>query len=248
MAHSEFVGVDACPRGWFSIGLNTADDPELKVFSSFEKLLDHYSDAKLILVDIPIGLPEDSRGRKCDGVAWKKLGWPRGMSVFPTPTRQTAYQVAKSPKDHGAAEKIEMRFSGKGLSPQTFGIARKIAEVDQVLLNRARLAHPKVREVHPEFCFWAIKRGWPLQNGKKKPEGEQERLAILRTVEPRTDKIFADARKKYPKSHVKGDDILDALVAAVTACKGWPNELQTIPNTPPTDRKGLTMEMVFWRP
>ena len=76
MSRSEFVGVDACPRGWFSIGLSRTDNPELGVFCSFEKLLDHYSDAKLTLVDIPIGLPEDGRGRKCDGIAWRKLGWP----------------------------------------------------------------------------------------------------------------------------------------------------------------------------
>ncbi len=248
MAHSEFVGVDACPRGWFSIGLNTADDHELEVFSSFEKLLDHYSDAKLILVDIPIGLPEDGRGRKCDGVAWRKLGWPRGMSVFPTPTRQAAHQAAKSPRDHDTATKVEMQFSGKGLSSQTFGIARKIAEVDQALLNTDRKANPEIREVHPEFCFWALNNGWPLKYGKTDKKGECERLSVLREVDACVDAVFRNACTKYLRKDAKRDDVIDALVAAVTAKMGWPHQFKTLPKKPKRDPKGLPMEMVYWRP
>ena len=248
MSQSEFVGVDACSRGWFSVGLSSGDDYELKVFSSFEKLLEHYSDAKLILVDMPIGLPEDSRGRKCDGIDWRKLGWPRGMSVFPTPTRQTAHQAAKFPKDHAAAEAVENEISGKGLSHQTFGIAPKIAEVDMALLNPARAPKPLVREVHPEFCFWALNRGRPMQRSKKDDDGIKERLAVLGKAEQRTHDIFCDARARYFKTHVADDDILDALVAAVTGKGGWPDNIETLPKNPKRDLRCLPMEIVYWRP
>ena len=45
-------------------------------------------------------------------------------------------------------------------------------------------------------------------------------------------------------------DILDALAAAVTARRGWPDQLQTLPEKKECQRdgKGLRMEMVFWEP
>ena len=57
MTQSEFVGVDACPCGWFSVGFSSNGDYELKAFFLFGDLLDYYQVAKLILVDMPIGLP-----------------------------------------------------------------------------------------------------------------------------------------------------------------------------------------------
>ena len=44
---------------------------------------------------------------------------------------------------------------GKSLSAQAHAICTKIAEVDQLLLMSPALRH-RVREVHPEVCFWAI--------------------------------------------------------------------------------------------
>ena len=79
---SEFVGVDGCPRGWFSVGLNASGEYELKTFSSFAELVEYYAAAKLILVDMPIGLPEGPTERLCDPEARKALGKPRNASVF----------------------------------------------------------------------------------------------------------------------------------------------------------------------
>ena len=105
MSKSKFVGVDGCPYGWFSVGLDNCEGYEVQVFKTFDELLDHYADARLVLVDIPIGLPQGGEGRDCDREARKLLGRPRGSSVFPTPTRPTVKQAAKSPGDyHGAAE------------------------------------------------------------------------------------------------------------------------------------------------
>ena len=66
MGKSEFVGVDGCPSGWFSVGFDSEGCYELKVFPAFSELLDYYHDANLVLVDIPIGLPEGPGGRECD--------------------------------------------------------------------------------------------------------------------------------------------------------------------------------------
>ena len=246
MAQSGFVGVDGCPAGWFSVGLDGHGGYEVSVFTAFSELLAHYADAALVLVDIPIGLPEGKGGRDCDRDARRRLE-ARRASVFPSPTRQTVEQSAESPRDYRVAVETERRFAGKGTSKQAFAIAPKIAEVDKALLARTSSAAPLVREVHPELCFWALNNGRPMEFGKKDPRGEAERLRILEGVEPRTQEIFDTACSRFLRKVVARDDILDALAAAVTAHHSH-GQLQTVPDVPPKDAKGLPMEIVFWPP
>ena len=243
MGKSEFVGVDGCPYGWFSIGFDSKGCYELKVFPAFSELLDYYAEAKLILVDIPIGLMEGPGGRECDQEARKLLG-PRRASVFPAPTRGTVGQAAKSPRDHSVANRIERRLAGKGMSIQAFGIAPKIHEVDEAMQNLDANA-PPVREVHPEICFWALNNRQPMEHSKKKRAGETERIRVLQMREPRAQEILDGACRKFLRSQAARDDILDALVAAVTARLGH-GRLKTIPESPATDCEGLPMEMVYW--
>ncbi len=248
MAPMRFVGVDGCKGGWFSVGLDQ-NGYDFGIFREFVELLYHYKDAKPILVDIPIGLPEGNCGRKCDSEAWRKLGYPRQLSVFPTPTRRTAYVAAEPLKNIELAGDIEHQISGKGLSPLSFAIAPKITEVDKALLSSDRKAKLKVREVHPELCFWGLNGGQPMQSKKKDRGGEEERLRVLRRILPPADvdDVYNGACSKFYGKNVAKEDILDALAAAVTACKGY-GHLQTVPDDPPKDSKGLPMEMVYWRP
>ena len=248
MAPMRFVGVDGCKGGWFSAGMDE-NGYDFGIFRGFAELLSHYKDAELILVDIPIGLPEGNCGRKCDSEAWRKLGYPRQLSVFPTPTRLTAYVAAEPPPNIQLARDIERQISGKELSPLAFAMAPKIAEVDMALLSSDRKAKPKVREVHPELCFWALNGGQPMDSKKKDKEGEEERLSVLRKIlsPADVDDVYSDACSKFYGKNVAKDDILDALAAAVTAWKGY-GHLQTVPDDPPKDSKCLPMEMVYWRP
>ena len=248
MAPMRFVGVDSCRGGWFSVGLDQ-NGYDFGIFRGFAELLAYYKDAELILVDIPIGLPEGPGGRKCDSEAKRKLGYPRKLSVIPTPTRLTAYVAAEPPPNIQLARDVERQISGKGLSSQSFAIAPKIAEVDEALLSSDRKAKPEVREAHPELCFWALNGGQPMESKKKGKEGEEERLDVLRKILPpaNIDDIYTDACSKFCGKNVAKDDILDALAAAVTAWKGF-GHLQTAPDNPPQDSKGLPMEMVYWRP
>ena len=62
MAEIEFVGVDGCKCGWFSVGFSGDGEPESNVFHAFDELVKCYKSAKLILVDIMIGLPEGGEG------------------------------------------------------------------------------------------------------------------------------------------------------------------------------------------
>ena len=171
----------------------------------------------------------------------------RRSSVFPTPTRQTVTQAAESPGDYRLAVKVERRFAGKGISQQAFRIAPKIAQVDQALLERGINSAPKVREVHPELCFWALNQRTPMKYGKKRAEGQRERLRVLQGIEPLTQEIFDKACSRFLRKVVARDDIVDALALAMTAHLGH-HRLQTVPDRPPRDPKGLPMEIVYWDP
>ena len=243
MAQIEFVGVDGCRAGWFSVGFDRCGGYEVAVFTSFSQLLTHYGDARRVFADIPIGLPQGPERRDCDGEARKLLG-RRRSSVFSAPTRQTVEQAAASPGDYRGALEIERRFAGRGISRQAFAIAPKIAEVDRVMLYRDVSATPQVREVHPELCFWSLNNRQPMEFGKKKSEGESERLRLLQGIEPRSQEIYEGACSKFLRKVVARDDILDALVAAIIATRGE-DQLKTVPENPPRDARGLPMEMVF---
>lgn len=242
MAHSEFVGVDGCKAGWFSVGFSGTGDYEVMGFLVFADLLAYYKDAKLILVDIPIGLPDGAEGRACD-LAARKMIRPYGSSVFPTPTRSAIAHIVTHPGDKKGARKIQLKHTEKSLTEQSLAIMPKIAEVDRLLPRQL----PQVREVHPEICFWALNGKQPMGDSKRTTEGIKERIRVLKPVEPRTNEILAKAHCKYPDKFVAKDDILDALAAAVTAYKGH-HDLQTLPTNPPKDSKGLPMEMVYWIP
>ena len=250
MAQSEFVGVDNCTYGWFSVGFNgSGDEYELKAFSSFGELLAYYEAAKLILVDMPIGLPDRTHGRDCDWKAKKALG-NRHSTVFLTPTRATVEHFADKPRDKNGANTINYIITQKFISPPTFGIMPKMCEVDRAMLLRGPNVRPEVREIHPEVCFWALNNRRAVIS-KKENAGLQERIRVLKIVEPRTERILEDSRSEFLRKWVAGkDDILDALAAAVTAYRGYPCEFQTLPVTEPPqiDSRGLTMEMLFWEP
>ncbi len=108
----EYIGVDGCRFGWVSVGLSQCGVYEIEKFTEFRQLLKHYPHARLVLVDIPICLPQGPGGRDCDREARRKLG-ARGPTVFPTPTRQTVQQAARSTGDYKASADLEQGITGK---------------------------------------------------------------------------------------------------------------------------------------
>lgn len=261
MGDAKFVGVDGCPAGWFSVGLGGGDDDgfEVAVFGEFRELVQHYSSATLILVDIPIGLREcGPEERQCDKKARGHLKHQKS-SVFRVPVRKAVHK-----KTREAAAKIEQELTkgkngeGKSIGSTAWGIVPKIAEVDRFMIKNVDM-HEKVREVHPELLFWALNGEKDMRCGKKTLQGFYDRMNVLRKVERRVDAILEQALPLTcdPKV-VGGDDILDALAAAVTARLGTQAErLQTLPariGGIPVEVDlsvpdgGLPMEMVYYNP
>lgn len=140
---AKFVGVDGCKAGWFGVGLHEGGRYELEVFGEFTGVVRHFSNAALILVDIPIGLPDSGPDeRKCDTTARRLVG-PRGSSVFPVPVRQASNEGTWE-----EGSRINRSIRGKGLSRQTWAIVPKLVEVDR-LLTSTPSERERVREVHP---------------------------------------------------------------------------------------------------
>jgi hypothetical protein len=133
------------------------------------------------------------------------------------------------------------RVLGKRLSRQSWAIAPKIREVDEFLRNGGKSA--PIREMHPEVAFWALNSETPLVEKKKKTAGILERLDILCRHYPLAEACYEAGLHSYPSSVVAKDDILDALVGAVTA-RYAPN-LATFPANPVFDEEGLPMEIVY---
>jgi predicted RNase H-like nuclease len=133
---------------------------------------------------------------------------------------------------------------GRRLSRQAHSILAKIREFDNLLGSEAA-ARRIVRETHPEVCFWAF-AGHPMRHNKKKPRGFDERLAVLAAVLPSAQDAVDHALRTIPRHDAARDDILDALVAGLTAARP-PEALATLPTIPPKDAAGLPMEMVFYQ-
>jgi predicted RNase H-like nuclease len=115
------------------------------------------------------------------------------------------------------------------------------------LLRRNPAAVGKVRESHPEVCFYALAGGTPMRYNKKRAEGFGERLRVLEPYKPRVFQWVKEAMDGFLRKEVARDDIMDALVLAVTAALSG-GRLDLLPLTPPTDEMGLPMEIVYYRP
>jgi len=249
----KYVGVDGCKAGWIGVGLDDGDGWKVKVCGKFADLLVHFGDARIVLVDVPIGLskieydktcnkrrvPCCEIARACDKAARSLLGSPRSSSVFTTPPRPFVKKAMGNPDwgYHEANEWLKKQLGCKrGITQQAFNITRKIGEVDEYLKGCVSDS-PTIWESHPEVCFWALgKKQRPMSHKKSDREGIDERLETLRhsaqyVNDIKVDGVFKRARREYTKSQVADDDILDALALAITAKIVWQNcdRLGTLP-------------------
>ncbi|MEW8505889.1 MAG: DUF429 domain-containing protein [Candidatus Thiodiazotropha sp.] len=233
------VGIDGCRRGWFYVHLLEPGCYKTGIGETLQALHDIIAGADLTLIDIPIGLKSGGKAeRKCDLEARRLLG-RRSSSVFPVPCRQVL-----ACKSYREGSELNHTHTGRKLSRQSWGIVPKIAEAD--LLIRQLPDKTKLREMHPEVCFRALNSGQPMAHNKKLPQGQAQRFAVLMRHLPQSCAIVNQARASWLKKDLADDDILDALVGAVTA--SYPETLRSLPDTAEKDELGLIMEIVFANP
>lgn len=231
-------GIDGCHKGWFFIALKPDGEVDWGLVSTVRDLVMKSQDSDRIFIDIPIGLSDSPDERLCDKEARRLLGRPRGSSVFRVPAR-----YALSAETHVEACTKNQEKTGKGLSIQTFEIMTKIREIDD-LMRTCEKARCLIREIHPELCFWALNERNALRFKKTKRQGIEERLTVLERIRPSARQEFNTILKCFLRKDVSRDDILDAMVASVTASADS-SMIRTLPAQLVRDDYGLPMEMVY---
>lgn len=237
-----YIGVDGCPGGWFAIKYDEKGYRQGGRFDSIERLWAEWGEsAERILIDVPIGLRESSNEpRGCDRAARERLGSPRHSSVFPTPIRPAAHS-----NSYEDAKAIQERETDGSLGVQSWGIAGKIAELDTFLREEVLAATEKIREAHPEVCFWALAGERAMAHSKTGQPAAAfwERVNVLEA----TDESVLDHIRESSADldvDVANDDVVDTFALALTASP-LTGELRSLPEERKTDRHGLPMEIVY---
>ncbi len=233
----ETIGVDGCPAGWFYVRLDRSCVPEFGILTRIGQLPELMGPQTRVLLDMPMGLKEEGPlERDCDRQARKLLG-RRGASIFPAPVRP-----ALAEDSYASASAVNHACTGRKLSKQSFYIMKKIREVDNFI--RRFPDRNRISESHPELSFLALNRFVPLAYSKKTPEGRKERLNVLNRFFPRASALYEQAASFRPRKDLAYDDILDAMVLAVSAAL----PMAGLPNQAPKDAFGLPMQIVYPAP
>ena len=239
-----FCGVDGCHAGWIVVSCDSQlcfQSAELK--EDIQEILDYTRGAALTLIDIPIGLKDrELPGRRTCDVEGRKILGKRAFSVFTAPQREAL--KAETWEGEKGASNINKEICGMGLSKQTWGIMKKIASVDSVLVSNVSL-QSRLRETHPEVCFWSLNNRQEMKDPKTSVQGLGERLDVLARLSQNANEFYNRIKNQYKVKDVSSDDIVDAMAAALTARLSERYGIQTLPQTPEIDSHGLRMEIVF---
>jgi predicted RNase H-like nuclease len=131
---------------------------------------------------------------------------------------------------------ISFRLRGKKLSRQTFGILRKIRQVDDLI---SRDLQARVFEGHPEVTFAMMNNGRAMLHNKRGSAGRQERLALLRPHFPEIDRNLSREILVHCGLGDGRDDVVDAYACLWTARRVVLGQAVRIPTDPQCDERGL---------
>jgi predicted RNase H-like nuclease len=231
------AGADGCRTGWVVVKKDLlTGTSNIFIIRSFAEVIATGVDVSILGVDIPIGLREAAirGGRNCDILARKILGPPRASSIFPPPVRPA---LAASSYPEALLKNRDSSPAGIGISRQCYGLFPKFREVDKAMTPKLQ---ERVREVHPELCFFEMNGGKSLPESKTTPEGLRHRLELIRFS---GFLQIGDWLHRYPNTQVAPDDVLDACAACWTAERIHRGIAKQIPVNPEMDTHGLRMEM-----
>lgn len=239
------AGVDGCRDGWIAAfcDVELKRQPHIEVFRDFASILNDERTPAVVAVDMPIGLPDwtKGRGRGPEEAVRTVLG-PIRNSVFSIPSRTAVYAIDRPvvgmediARSHAAACEVARQTSAlqAAFSRQAFMIFPKIREIDRLLREDPEV-RLRVNEMHPEVAFWSMNGERPLQFAKKEAAGEAERAELLQ----RQGLALASIRALPPRG-AKRDDQIDALAALVVARHIAAGRGKPFPDPPGRDSHGL---------
>ena len=228
------VGIDWMKPCWFAAEIQ-GTEISIRKLSNIAEINEYYLTADAVLIDIPVGLPEnkEENAARPDREARNYLPTVRKSTIFPVPCRQ-----AINMESYAEASAENQRVLGKKLTSQSYAFSKMVRQVDEFLLEEKYWLN-RLAESHPEVAFQRLNDGNGLQNSKHTEAGIQERIAILQRYGVDPVPLFAEFT---PKQY---EDVLDALCLAVSAKLGCENGFRSIPENPYCDNRGLKMQMVF---
>ena len=202
-------GADGCPGGWICVERDTVTrEIFAEVLPTTADLRDRARHLAVLTVDIPIGLSETGP-RDCDVEARRLLTSLRGSSVFPAPVRP-----AIDASSYAEACERSEAACGKRLSKQAHAIMWRIREVDEMLRGEPEL-QGRVREIHPEVCFYELANKKPMAHNKSSRLGREDRRKALAAVFPKLNQVITEGGEQG----LPIEDILDATVACWSALR-----------------------------
>ena len=221
----DVVGVGGARGGWVAIRLADSKLAEARFFKKFRDLVQAYSQATVIAVDVPIGLPDRNR-RAADERPREVLG-DRRSSVFFAPPR--AVLEAKE-----FSEAVQMaRHLASAVSKQSYALGPKIFEVGRFASD------PRIVEIHPEVSFWAMNGRRPLPYAKNTWNGLMMRLELLRAHGLELPRAIEGVGK------VSANDIVDAAAAAWSAWRVARGQAGSLPDPPEVRPAGRTVAIRY---
>ena len=198
------IGLDGFRKGWVAVSLD-GDQTDIGFHSDIAEALSTRFDRAAI--DIPIGMSDDGI-RDCDLLARERLR-PHTSRVF-TGARRWLWETFKDPDK---ANREALRRGQKRVSRQLWHLGPKIMQVDAFVRSNRSL---RIIETHPELVFLRLNDNRPLESKKSERGISLRRTLLKRNGFAEIDDWLDHARMG---TGAKRDDVLDACVAAIAACR-----------------------------
>ena len=231
------AGIDGCKYGWILISFDEGEE-HYEILKDEDELASVLGDYDRVFIDMPIGLEDESYTRQCDLELRKVLGSGYASSVFSPPIRPALYAPT-----YAEANLTSFEYTEKKLTLQSWNITPKIRMLDELLARHDGWGE-RILESHPEWLFNRLNEGMIFQK-KNLKKGIRHRLELLSEESEWAEEFFRIIKEEYRRSEVGEDDIVDAMVLALSAKKSTEIGLKTIPETPPRDRTGLPMAIHY---
>ena len=207
------AGIDGWKGAWVAVVLRGEGVAHVVTRRWLRDVLELLTDAGVVGVDVPIGLPEAGARRRADEEARKFIGARRSSVFFSPPSDILRDAAAMRPA---------------GVSAQSFALRDAIREAHAIAAE-----DPRVVEVHPEVSFAAMALENPAAvegrslARKRSWNGMQQRRRLLADAGIEIAPFLGDA------GEAAVDDVLDAAAVAWSARRIAGGHGATLPADPP---------------
>ena len=232
-----FLGVDGYINGWCCCAIN--ESITIHLHHSMNSILKSYPSTKSIFIDMPLGLSSQKFSRQIDQEIRKLLPKNKKGSVFTPPCREALIK-----NNYKEANAINKDVTGKGISIQSWNLHKKINELDNLLINNIN-SRSLIHESHPELCFLKFNNSNPLEANKKTKEGIQQRIEIIEKEIKNIGEILNNSMDKFRGTKIKVDDILDAIILAISAKKWEENGSRVLSQLNTSDEKSIPVSIYY---